>query len=117
MMWSRASVPGAGTSCSCPDATSITRSTVFPESCPVYAMNFPAGSHLALRIRGPVTIARAAVPSRSATHSVPVSWPALRRGQPASFLLVSPADESRVNLDEARLESVWIDGVEVRGAP
>jgi hypothetical protein len=45
------------------------------------------------------------------------SWPALRRGQPASFLLVSPADESRVDLDEARLESVWIDGVEVRGAP
>ncbi len=36
------------------------------------------------------------------------SPPVIRRGQPASFLLVIPA-----GLDHARLASVWLDGVEV----
>ncbi len=36
------------------------------------------------------------------------SPPAIRRGQPASFLLIAPAD-----LDHARLVAVWLDGLEV----
>ncbi len=38
-------------------------------------------------------------------------------GQPASFLLVSPAVEGRIDLETARLKAVWIDGHEVRAVP
>jgi len=41
--------------------------------------------------------------------------PTLRRGRPASFLLVSPAMEGRIDPETARLTSVFIDGLEVRG--
>jgi len=40
--------------------------------------------------------------------------PALRRGRPASFLLLSPATEGRIDPETARLTSVFIDGLEVR---
>jgi hypothetical protein len=40
--------------------------------------------------------------------------PAMGRGSPASFLLVSPAPDGRLDPLQARLVSVWIDGVEVR---
>jgi hypothetical protein len=40
--------------------------------------------------------------------------PTLRRGRPASFLLLSPAPDGRIDLESARLGSVFIDGVEVR---
>jgi hypothetical protein len=47
------------------------------------------------------------------------SWasrqPALRRGRPASFVLLSPAEEGRIDPGSVRLESVFIDGVEVHG--
>lgn len=39
--------------------------------------------------------------------------PTIRRHQPASFLIVSPADAESSELDDARLISVWLDGVEV----
>ncbi len=39
--------------------------------------------------------------------------PAIRRGRPASFLIVAPAGADWRDLGEARLESVWLDGVEV----
>jgi hypothetical protein len=41
--------------------------------------------------------------------------PTLRRGRPASFLLLSPAPDGRIDLESARLGSVFIDGVEVLG--
>ena len=43
--------------------------------------------------------------------------PALRQRQPASFLLISPASEGRLDLETARLRAVWIDGRDVTAAP
>ncbi len=40
--------------------------------------------------------------------------PGIRPGRPASFLIVSPAGENGPDLEEARLISVWLDGVEAR---
>lgn len=39
--------------------------------------------------------------------------PPLRRGQPASFLALSPAGEDGRSLEEASLSGVWLEGVEV----
>ena len=39
--------------------------------------------------------------------------PAFRQRQPASFLVISPAVEGRIDLETARLVGVWIDGREV----
>jgi hypothetical protein len=47
-------------------------------------------------------------------HSSP-HRPTLRRGRAASFLLLSPAKEGNVDAEIARLSSVFIDGLEVRG--
>ncbi len=41
--------------------------------------------------------------------------PALRRGRPASFVLLSPAPEGRIDPGSIRLVSVFIDGLEVKG--
>jgi hypothetical protein len=41
--------------------------------------------------------------------------PTLRRGRPASFLLLTPAAGGTIDLENVRLSSVFIDGVEVRG--
>jgi hypothetical protein len=41
--------------------------------------------------------------------------PTLRRGQPASFLLLTPAVEGEIDLESARLASVFLNGVEVPG--
>jgi hypothetical protein len=41
--------------------------------------------------------------------------PTLRRGRPASFLLLAPAVEGTIDLENARLSSVFLNGVEVRG--
>ena len=41
--------------------------------------------------------------------------PTLRRGEPATFLLISPAAEGLIDDEGARLSSVFIDGLEVRG--
>jgi hypothetical protein len=41
--------------------------------------------------------------------------PTLRRRRPASFLLLSPAKEGRIDPSTTRLSSVFIDGLEVRG--
>jgi len=41
--------------------------------------------------------------------------PTLRRGRPASFLLLSSAREGRIDPGITRLSSVFIDGLEVRG--
>jgi hypothetical protein len=42
--------------------------------------------------------------------------PTLRRGRPASFVLLSPATDGRIDPDSVRLDSVFIDGLQVRGA-
>ena len=39
--------------------------------------------------------------------------PALRRGRAASFLFLDGVGDARPRLDDARLQAVWIDGVEV----
>ncbi len=39
--------------------------------------------------------------------------PAIRRHLPASFLVVTPAGDDPAQLDDARLISVWLDGVEI----
>jgi hypothetical protein len=39
--------------------------------------------------------------------------PVIRRGQPASFLLLSPAPEGQIDLNNATLDAVWLDGVEI----
>ena len=49
----------------------------------------------------------------AAPQSPPVQ-PALRRGRPASFLLLSPAEEGRFDPETVRLSSVFIDGLEVQ---
>ncbi len=41
--------------------------------------------------------------------------PVLRRASPASFLLLSPAIDGRVEIENARLVGVFINGVDVRG--
>jgi hypothetical protein len=41
--------------------------------------------------------------------------PTLRRGQPASFVLLTPATEGVIDPESVRLDSVFIDGVEVFG--
>ena len=40
--------------------------------------------------------------------------PPLIKDRPASFLLVSPAPEGRVDFSKSRLTSVWLDGQEVK---
>ena len=45
------------------------------------------------------------------------AWPHLGRGRPASFLLVSPAPEGRIDAAAAALVSVWLDGVEILPGP
>jgi hypothetical protein len=45
------------------------------------------------------------------------SGPAIRRQQPASFLLVAPASEGKIDFETARLKGVWIDGREIAAAP
>jgi hypothetical protein len=47
-------------------------------------------------------------------HSSPHSA-TLRRGRPASFLLLSPTTEGKIDAEAARLSSVFIDGLEVLG--
>jgi hypothetical protein len=42
--------------------------------------------------------------------------PVIRRRRPASFVLLSPAKEGVIDVTNARLTSVFIDGLEVRGA-
>jgi hypothetical protein len=42
-----------------------------------------------------------------------IERPLLRPGVPASFVLLSPAMEGRIDPSEVRLRAVWIDGVEV----
>jgi hypothetical protein len=39
--------------------------------------------------------------------------PVIRRGQPASFLLLSPAPEGQIDLNNSTVEAVWLDGVEI----
>ncbi len=39
--------------------------------------------------------------------------PAIRRHLPASFLVVTPAGDDPAQLEDARLVSVWLDGVEI----
>jgi hypothetical protein len=41
----------------------------------------------------------------------------IRPQQPASFLLVSPAPEGRIDLEMARLTAIWIDGREIEAKP
>ena len=43
--------------------------------------------------------------------------PAIRRGQPASFLLVFPAPEGRIDLAHTALNAVWLDGFEIHNTP
>ena len=43
-------------------------------------------------------------------------WMPLWRGQPASFLLVAPAPEGRIEPSRTALVSVWLDGVEPAAA-
>ena len=45
------------------------------------------------------------------------AWPPLGRGRPASFLLVSPAPEGRIDPAAAALVSVWLDGIEAVARP
>jgi len=52
----------------------------------------------------------------SAAPQSPPIPPTLGRGRPASFLLLSPATDGRIKLEIANLTSVFIDGLEVRGA-
>ncbi len=42
---------------------------------------------------------------------------AVSRGRAASFLLLSPAVEGRIDLDSARMTAVWSDGREIRPLP
>jgi hypothetical protein len=41
--------------------------------------------------------------------------PSLRPGRPASFLLLSPVTDGRIDPEAARLSSVFINGSEVLG--
>jgi len=43
--------------------------------------------------------------------------PRLRQGLAASFLLLSPAPEGRVDFTKARLTAVWLDGHKIEGTP
>ena len=52
----------------------------------------------------------------SAAPQSPPIPPTLGRGRPASFLLLSPATDGRIDPETANLTSVFIDGLEVRGA-
>jgi hypothetical protein len=45
----------------------------------------------------------------------PAVRPTIRRGRPASFLLLSPAIAGEIDLGNAGLSAVYINGVEVRG--
>jgi len=51
----------------------------------------------------------------SAPEDGAAPWPALRRGAPASFLIVGPAGEDGRDLEDAELQGVWLNGVEVEG--
>jgi len=42
-------------------------------------------------------------------------WPALRRGRPATFVLLSPAAHGEVDPGNTRLKSVFINGLDVKG--
>jgi hypothetical protein len=65
--------------------------------------------------------------SRSAEDALQSLWPAAAEGaawrpaivvgQAASFLLVSPTVEGRIDLETARLTAVWIDGHEILAMP
>jgi len=52
----------------------------------------------------------------SAAPQSPPIPPTLGRGRPASFLLLSPATDGRIDPEIADLTSVFIDGLDVRGA-
>ncbi len=39
--------------------------------------------------------------------------PAVRRGRPASFLIIEPASDDGSQLEDSRLLSIWLDGVEL----
>ena len=52
-----------------------------------------------------------------ATGGTRPSWPQVGRDRPASFLLVSPAPEGRIDPASTALVSVWIDGVETVPGP
>ena len=43
--------------------------------------------------------------------------PRLRRGQAASFLMLSPAPEGRFDFTESDLTAVWLDGHQIEGMP
>ena len=42
--------------------------------------------------------------------------PAIRRGQPASFLIAAPAPAGKIDLNRTALHAIWIDGVEIDAA-
>lgn len=42
--------------------------------------------------------------------------PAIRRGQPASFLIATPAPAGEIDLNSTALHAIWIDGVEIDAA-
>ena len=43
--------------------------------------------------------------------------PRLRQGLPASFLLLSPAPQGRLDFTKAHLTAVWLDGHKIEGTP
>jgi hypothetical protein len=45
------------------------------------------------------------------------SLPRLRRGQAASFLVLSPAPEGQIDFTESELNAVWLDGHQIEGVP
>jgi hypothetical protein len=53
----------------------------------------------------------------SAAPQSPPIPPTLGRGRPASFVVLSPVAEGRIDPEIAHLSSVFIDGLEVRGGP
>jgi hypothetical protein len=62
---------------------------------------------------------RSLPPSLAALTNAPSSrftGPTPRVGGPASFVLLTPAEEGRIDLATARVTAVFIDGVELKGA-
>lgn len=43
--------------------------------------------------------------------------PPLIKKQPASFLIVTPSNKGQIDFNEARLESVWLDGQQIASKP
>jgi hypothetical protein len=95
-----------------------------PAEMPWLVLNGPPGRAKTNALSDVITAlgGDAAVKSSSDTVGL-LSWippstplrPSLRRDRPASFVQLSPATQGRIDIDQARVVSVFIDGLELQG--